>query len=86
MAKKTNKEPIMGMYFPSEYANYLGELLINFSIDIDKFINDNDKFIKINSKGKKYLKGCIKKNRVADKDGNLYYAFHNTYEHTEPEI
>ena len=41
MTKEMKKTPVMGIYFPSDFATIRGELLINFSIDIGKLIESN---------------------------------------------
>jgi hypothetical protein len=94
--KTFDKLPVFGLYFPNTFSTFGGDLLINYTIDLKKFAENlgfelvcvnkekAEKFTKKNSKGRIYTKGCIKKNKEPDKDGNLYFAFHNTYEHKEP--
>lgn len=86
--QKKTKQPIYGMYFPSEFPTASGQLLINGSIDIPKLLEHHsdipEEILKLiqahyNCGGKKYIKFCISKNRFQDKDGNLYFPFLNTY-------
>ena len=89
--QKKTKQPVYGIYFPSEFPTIQGNLLINCSIDILKLLENHadlpEELLTLvkehyQKTGKrKYLKMCISKNRHPDLDGNIYFPFINTYTH-----
>ena len=83
MTEQKTKTPVMGIYFPSDFATNKGELLINFTIDIEKLLEGNKDIIYTGKTGKKYIRGFIAPNRVPDINGNVYSAYHNTYTEKE---